>query len=73
MVIEHMIMWKHIDGLLQSYQIPLPMFRTFTQVSIQWQDTDSMREELDDLQVFVITLCLHLTLIYLNKLINIMK
>lgn len=26
--------------------------RTFTQVSIQWQDTDSMREELDDLQVF---------------------
>lgn len=25
--------------------------RTFTQVSIQWQDSDSMREELDDLQV----------------------
>ncbi|KAI8029938.1 Protein PIR, partial [Camellia lanceoleosa] len=24
---------------------------TFTQVSIQWQDTDSMREELDDLQL----------------------
>ncbi|RVW47661.1 Protein PIR [Vitis vinifera] len=24
---------------------------TFTQVSVQWQDTDSMREELDDLQV----------------------
>ncbi|URD95893.1 Cytoplasmic Fragile-X interacting family [Musa troglodytarum] len=24
--------------------------RTFTQVSVQWQDTDSMREELDDLQ-----------------------
>ncbi|RZC56596.1 hypothetical protein C5167_015451 [Papaver somniferum] len=26
--------------------------RTFTQVSIQWQDTDMMREELDDLQVY---------------------
>ncbi|KAG6432639.1 hypothetical protein SASPL_104220 [Salvia splendens] len=26
--------------------------RTFTQVSVQWQDTDSMREELDDLQFF---------------------
>jgi cytoplasmic FMR1 interacting protein len=25
--------------------------RTFTQVSTQWQDTDTMREELDDLQV----------------------
>lgn len=29
----------------------LLFFRTFTQVSVQWQDTDSMREELDDLQV----------------------
>ncbi|GKD94026.1 protein PIR isoform X1 [Tanacetum coccineum] len=29
--------------------------RTFTQVSIQWQDTDSMREELDDLQIFLST------------------
>lgn len=28
--------------------------RTFTQVSVQWQDTDSMREELDDLQVSII-------------------
>lgn len=26
--------------------------RTFTQVSVQWHDTDAMREELDDLQVF---------------------
>ncbi|KAL3638793.1 hypothetical protein CASFOL_016700 [Castilleja foliolosa] len=25
--------------------------RTFTQVSVQWQDTDTMREELDDLHV----------------------
>ncbi|XP_057867272.2 protein PIR isoform X2 [Cryptomeria japonica] len=29
--------------------------RTFTQVSSQWQDTDSMREELDDLQIFLST------------------
>lgn len=29
--------------------------RTFTQVSVQWQDTDSMREELDDLQIFLST------------------
>lgn len=26
--------------------------RTFTQISTQWPDTDGMREELDDLQVF---------------------
>ncbi|KAL6649198.1 hypothetical protein ACP70R_013422 [Stipagrostis hirtigluma subsp. patula] len=30
--------------------------RTFTQVSTQWQDTDTMREELDDLQVAAIFL-----------------
>lgn len=29
--------------------------RTFTQVSTQWQDTDSMREDLDDLQIFLST------------------
>ncbi|KAH7690906.1 cytoplasmic FMR1 interacting protein [Dioscorea alata] len=29
--------------------------RTFTQVSAQWQETDSMREELDDLQIFLST------------------
>ncbi|OAY64583.1 Protein PIR [Ananas comosus] len=29
--------------------------RTFTQVSAQWQDIDSMREELDDLQIFLST------------------
>lgn len=29
--------------------------RTFTQVSVQWQDTDSKREELDDLQIFLST------------------
>lgn len=29
--------------------------RTFTQVSTQWKDTDSMREELDDLQIFLST------------------
>lgn len=32
----------------------LLIIRTFTQVSVQWQDTDSMREELDDLQVRVL-------------------
>ncbi|KAH0452001.1 hypothetical protein IEQ34_019300 [Dendrobium chrysotoxum] len=31
------------------------LHRTFTQVSIQWQDTDTMREELDDLQIFLST------------------
>ncbi|XP_024519238.1 protein PIR [Selaginella moellendorffii] len=29
--------------------------RTFTQISTQWPDTDSMREELDDLQIFLST------------------
>ncbi|KAF9670183.1 hypothetical protein SADUNF_Sadunf13G0042000 [Salix dunnii] len=29
--------------------------RTFTQVSVQWQDIDSIREELDDLQIFLST------------------
>ncbi|KAL9233414.1 hypothetical protein vseg_008421 [Gypsophila vaccaria] len=29
--------------------------RTFTQVSVQWQDTDAMREEMDDLQIFLST------------------
>jgi len=28
----------------------------FTQVSTQWQDTDTMREELDDLQVAALSL-----------------
>lgn len=26
-------------------------YRTFTQVSVNWPDTEQMREELDDLQV----------------------
>jgi cytoplasmic FMR1 interacting protein len=29
--------------------------RTFTQVSANWPDTDMMREELDDLQIFLST------------------
>ncbi|XP_075665541.1 protein PIR-like [Castanea sativa] len=46
--------------------------RTFTQVSIQWQDTDSMREELDDLQIFLSTrwailLNLHVEMFRVNK------
>ena len=27
-------------------------YRTFTQVSVNWPDTEQMREELDDLQVW---------------------
>ncbi|CAK9180107.1 unnamed protein product [Ilex paraguariensis] len=46
--------------------------RTFTQVSAQWQDTDSMREELDDLQIFLSTrwailLNLHVEMFRVNK------
>ncbi|MBA0701601.1 hypothetical protein Goari_020559 [Gossypium aridum] len=46
--------------------------RTFTQVSIQWPDTDSMREELDDLQIFLSTrwailLNLHVEMFRVNK------
>ncbi|KAG5575490.1 hypothetical protein H5410_055624 [Solanum commersonii] len=47
--------------------------RTFTQVSVQWQDTDSMREELDDLQIFLSTrwailLNLHVEMFRVNNL-----
>ncbi|KAH6792575.1 transcription activator [Perilla frutescens var. hirtella] len=46
--------------------------RTFTQVSVQWQDTDSIREELDDLQIFLSTrwailLNLHVEMFRVNK------
>ncbi|KAJ4842204.1 hypothetical protein Tsubulata_005850 [Turnera subulata] len=46
--------------------------RTFTQVSVQWQDIDSMREELDDLQIFLSTrwailLNLHAEMFRVNK------
>jgi cytoplasmic FMR1 interacting protein len=46
--------------------------RTFTQVSAQWQDTDTMREELDDLQIFLSTrwailLNLHVEMFRVNK------
>ncbi|RVX11313.1 Protein PIR [Vitis vinifera] len=49
---------------------------TFTQVSVHWQDTDSMREELDDLQVcksdflstrWAILLNLHVEMFRVNK------
>jgi cytoplasmic FMR1 interacting protein len=30
-------------------------YRTFTQVSVNWPDTEQMREELDDLQIFLST------------------
>ncbi|KAH7543353.1 hypothetical protein FEM48_Zijuj02G0175200 [Ziziphus jujuba var. spinosa] len=46
--------------------------RTFTQVSVQWHDTDAMREELDDLQIFLSTrwailLNLHAEMFRVNK------
>uniref|UniRef100_A0A803KNN6 CYRIA/CYRIB Rac1 binding domain-containing protein n=1 Tax=Chenopodium quinoa TaxID=63459 RepID=A0A803KNN6_CHEQI len=52
--------------------------RTFTQVSVQWQDTDSMREELDDLQIFLSTrwailLNLHVEMFRVNKYPEIYK
>nr|GFA54752.1 hypothetical protein [Tanacetum cinerariifolium] len=52
--------------------------RTFTQVSIQWQDTDSMREELDDLQIFLSTrwailLNLHVEMFRTNNVEDILQ
>ncbi|KAK7839487.1 protein pir, partial [Quercus suber] len=51
---------------------------TFTQVSIQWQDTDSMREELDDLQIFLSTrwailLNLHVEMFRVNNVEDILQ
>ncbi|KAL6525143.1 hypothetical protein OROMI_030736 [Orobanche minor] len=52
--------------------------RTFTQVSMQWQDTDSMREELDDLQIFLSTrwailLNLHVEMFRVNNVDDILQ
>ncbi|XVF06486.1 hypothetical protein REPUB_Repub06bG0052400 [Reevesia pubescens] len=52
--------------------------RTFTQVSIQWPDTDSMREELDDLQIFLSTrwailLNLHVEMFRVNSVEDILQ
>ncbi|XP_051139424.1 protein PIR [Andrographis paniculata] len=52
--------------------------RTFTQVSVQWQDTDSMREELDDLQIFLSTrwailLNLHVEMFRFNNVEDILQ
>ncbi|XLT67252.1 hypothetical protein HN873_023691, partial [Arachis hypogaea] len=52
--------------------------RTFTQVSGQWQDTNSMREELDDLQIFLSTrwailLNLHVEMFRVNNLEDILQ
>ncbi|KAG9149175.1 hypothetical protein Leryth_003177 [Lithospermum erythrorhizon] len=52
--------------------------RTFTQVSIQWQDTDTMREELDDLQIFLssrwaILLNLHVEMFRVNNVEDILQ
>ncbi|KAL5699020.1 hypothetical protein ACHQM5_029980 [Ranunculus cassubicifolius] len=52
--------------------------RTFTQVSAQWQDSDSMREELDDLQIFLSTrwailLNLHVEMFRVNNVEDILQ
>ncbi|XP_048136485.1 protein PIR isoform X3 [Rhodamnia argentea] len=52
--------------------------RTFTQVSIQWQDVDTMREELDDLQIFLSTrwailLNLHVEMFRVNNVEDILQ
>lgn len=52
--------------------------RTFTQVNLQWQDTDSMREELDDLQIFLSTrwailLNLHVEMFRVNNVEDILQ
>ncbi|XP_058101351.1 protein PIR [Magnolia sinica] len=52
--------------------------RTFTQVSAQWQDTDSMREELDDLQIFLSTrwailLNLHVEMFRVNNVEDVLQ
>ncbi|GFS45997.1 transcription activator [Actinidia rufa] len=54
------------------------VWRTFTQVSVQWQDTDSMREELDDLQIFLSTrwailLNLHVEMFRVNNVEDILQ
>lgn len=52
--------------------------RTFTQVNLQLQDTDSMREELDDLQIFLSTrwailLNLHVEMFRVNNVEDILQ
>ncbi|XP_021898211.1 protein PIR isoform X1 [Carica papaya] len=52
--------------------------RTFTQVSAQWQDTDALREELDDLQIFLSTrwailLNLHVEMFRVNNVEDILQ
>ncbi|KAJ6694045.1 hypothetical protein OIU85_004800 [Salix viminalis] len=52
--------------------------RTFTQVSFQWQDIDSIREEIDDLQIFLSTrwailLNLHVEMFRVNNVEDILQ
>ncbi|XP_057961158.1 protein PIR isoform X1 [Malania oleifera] len=52
--------------------------RTFTQVSVHWQDIDSVREELDDLQIFLSTrwailLNLHVEMFRVNNVEDILQ
>ncbi|KAH6825098.1 transcription activator, partial [Perilla frutescens var. hirtella] len=50
-LLDVLVQLDHLKNAKASIPNDLSWYkRTFTQVSVQWQDTDSMREELDDLQ-----------------------
>ncbi|KAK1265836.1 Protein PIR [Acorus gramineus] len=55
-LLDVMVQLDHLKNAKASIPNDFSWYkRTFTQVSVQWQDTDSMREELDDLQIFLST------------------
>lgn len=70
LIYSHMI-WKNYKYRVDVWHIhfiSLESVRTFTQVSVQWQDTDSMREELDDLQVCLLSRsCLEIYFVQQNN------
>lgn len=51
LVLSVLVACSELQFSIHSFILFFQFVRTFTQVSMQWQDTDSMREELDDLQV----------------------
>lgn len=51
LVLSVLVACSELQFSIHSFILFFKFVRTFTQVSMQWQDTDSMREELDDLQV----------------------
>jgi hypothetical protein len=55
-----------VEATIIDFFLLTLLCRTFTQVSSQWQDTDTMREELDDLQVAGLPLFLLQLLFYLG-------